>query len=139
MSFDEKYRSQKNKIPGKIPEGFFEKFENQLIHSLDSEKARSQNRRMLWPVYASAAAAVVLVVWYILKPDLQQFEKNTPQLVNESIHQDNGMNDITQNVLEKKDTVLNKKINPAPKAVQDTIITEDDILEFLLDEGYDET
>jgi Tfp pilus assembly pilus retraction ATPase PilT len=139
MNFDEKYKSQKNKIPGKIPEGFFEKFEKELIHSLESKKAQNQNRRILWPIYASAAAAVALVIWYVLKPDVQQFENNIPQLVNESIHQDHGMNDITQNVLEKKDTVLNKKINPAPKAVQDTIITEEDILEFLLDEGYDET
>lgn len=140
MNFEEKYKAQRNKPPGKVPEGFFEDFKNEMTSQSKSGFQKKSGYRAI-SFYISAAAAVVMLFWIILKPGTESNSGNNESalLVNETLHNNEGMTDLTQNVIEKIDTTNLKKIQPVKKAVMDTVITEDDILEFLLDEGYDET
>jgi flagellar basal body-associated protein FliL len=132
------FSDKKNKIPGRVPEGYFESLPDIMVNKVKTEK-KSGNSTGISILYAIAGVAAVIVLVFILRysgNDTETANLNSDNSQDSIVH----ASELTQNNAHqsKDSTATHQKVIHNHKDHSDTTYTEEDIIEYLLDEGFDE-
>ena len=150
------YRQEDN--PYKVPEGYFDSLQDQIMQKIRQEK-KTTHRRLWIPAAVAAVLAACALMFFLLIPRQDSGNEITSPteytyadavreyLENQDIDEESiiaVMNDNQNNEVNALDLIspISNDSIPGVKKNENTIqldstITNDDILQYLLDEGFE--
>lgn len=138
MSFEEKYGHYRKNDRFTVPDGYVDDMAGKV-----SEKISGRHSTPVWRVWSiSASVAAVMVLGWFIYPMLT----GTPEAGNPSVaYKNEASRHVAQNLPvgtpahpENRDTFMAKENKYIAETVSTQEPSKEDILEYLLDEGYEE-